>query len=161
MLTFFMIIMYIVPLYRLISRIVSEKQTKIREGMKMMGLTDTPYWCSWFCYFFVNFTIISFVSMLITIPVFPNSNKFYIFLYFWIYGLNMFAYSVFVSAFFSSAKAAAIVGIMVYYVSTFLINFNTESAGEPLKMVLSIFPTVSVQIATVNLLAFETGGIGI
>jgi len=42
-----MFITSLVPVSRLISRISSEKETKIRESMKMMGLTDTPWWLSW------------------------------------------------------------------------------------------------------------------
>jgi hypothetical protein len=44
---FFMFITSLVPVSRLISRISSEKETKIRESMKMMGLTDAPWWLSW------------------------------------------------------------------------------------------------------------------
>ena len=64
-LPFFLLLMYLVPVFRLISRIVSEKETKAREGMKMMGLTDFPYWLSWFVYYFAIMTIISLVSLLI------------------------------------------------------------------------------------------------
>lgn len=43
---FFMFITSLVPITRLISRISGEKETKIRESMKMMGLSDTPWWLS-------------------------------------------------------------------------------------------------------------------
>jgi ATP-binding cassette subfamily A (ABC1) protein 3 len=57
-----MLLMYIAPLSRIISRIVAEKESKAREGMKMMGLTDSPYWLSWMAYYFLIVTIISVIS---------------------------------------------------------------------------------------------------
>ena len=37
-LTFFLIIMYIPPVYRTTYRIVQEKDSKVKESMRMMGL---------------------------------------------------------------------------------------------------------------------------
>ena len=36
MLPFFLLLIYILPVYRLISNIVAEKESKVRESMKMM-----------------------------------------------------------------------------------------------------------------------------
>lgn len=61
-LAFFVLIMYIPPLYRTVYRIVQEKESRVKESMKMMGLTDTAYWASWFTYYTtVNF-LVSFLS---------------------------------------------------------------------------------------------------
>lgn len=59
MLPFFMLLTYILPMYRLLSRMVSEKETKARESMRMMGLNDFSYWLSWWIYYFIIVTIIS------------------------------------------------------------------------------------------------------
>lgn len=40
---FFMFITSLVPVSRLINKMTIEKETKVKEAMKMMGLTDTPY----------------------------------------------------------------------------------------------------------------------
>ena len=49
--TLFFLLMFIVPQYRLITIVVNEKASRNREGMKMMGLRDTPYWLSWFVHY--------------------------------------------------------------------------------------------------------------
>ena len=59
MLPFFMLLIYILPMDRLISSIVSDKESKARESMKMMGLNDFSYWLSWWFYYFIITTIIS------------------------------------------------------------------------------------------------------
>jgi hypothetical protein len=47
------------PVYRTLQRIISEKETKARESMKMMGLKDSSYWLSWFTYYLIITVIIS------------------------------------------------------------------------------------------------------
>lgn len=50
--------MYIPPLYRTVYRIVQEKESKVKESMRMMGLGDFAYWLSWYTYYTtVNFAI--------------------------------------------------------------------------------------------------------
>jgi hypothetical protein len=35
-------------MYRTVYRIVFEKVTRAKESMRIMGMTDLPYWASWF-----------------------------------------------------------------------------------------------------------------
>jgi len=51
-LALFMLIIFIAPLFRLVSFLTQEKASRAREGMKIMGLNDSPYWLSWFIYYF-------------------------------------------------------------------------------------------------------------
>ena len=121
MLPFFMLLMYILPVYRLISNIVSEKETKARESMKMMGLSDTSYWFSWFVYYFIIVLIISIAcTIILSANVFTYSNKGIIFLYFFIYGLSLFGLCILIQAFFSRARVAAITGTLIYFGTSFI-----------------------------------------
>lgn len=55
----FMVLMYLLPIYRLTSRMVSEKQTKNRDVAKVMGLSETSYWLSWFVFYLIGVSVIS------------------------------------------------------------------------------------------------------
>ena len=121
MLPFFMLLMYILPVYRLISNIVSEKETKARESMKMMGLSDFSYWLSWFVYYFIIVLIISIAcTIILSANVFKYSNRGIIFLYFFIYGLSLFGLCILIQAFFSRARVAAITGTLIYFGTSFI-----------------------------------------
>lgn len=50
---FFFMIIFLIPFYYLTTKIASEKESKAREGMKMMGLNDGTYFLSWYILFFV------------------------------------------------------------------------------------------------------------
>jgi ATP-binding cassette subfamily A (ABC1) protein 3 len=121
MLPFFMLLMYILPVYRLISNIVSEKETKARESMKMMGLSNSSYWFSWFVYYFIIVLIISIAcTIILSFNVFKYSNRGIIFLYFFIYGRSLFGLCILIQAFFSRARVAAITGTLIYFGTSFI-----------------------------------------
>jgi ATP-binding cassette subfamily A (ABC1) protein 3 len=89
MLPFFMLLVYILPIRRLVERLVAEKETKIRESMRMMGLNDFSYWTSWLVYYTIIVTLISLICLIIlSINVIKNTNKFCLFLYLWLYGVS-------------------------------------------------------------------------
>ena len=48
---FFFMIIQLIPFYYLTSKISSEKESKAREGMKMMGLTDSTYYLALFIFY--------------------------------------------------------------------------------------------------------------
>jgi len=74
----------------------------------------------------------------------------------------MFAYGVFISAFFSSGKTAAIVATMLFYLSSFIYTvIEGSTVAQSTKTVLSYFPAVAVQLAGTNLVAFEASGVGL
>lgn len=60
--TFFVLVMYIPPLYRTVYRIVQEKESRVKESMKIMGLGDGAYWLSWYLYFTLVNIAISFLA---------------------------------------------------------------------------------------------------
>ena len=86
-LTFFILVMYIPPLYRTVYRIVAEKESRVKESMKMMGLKDTPYWMSWFCYYTIVNTIMSGLTFIILeVWVLPRTSPWIHFYAVWIFG---------------------------------------------------------------------------
>ena len=63
-LPFFLLLVYMLPVYNVTFQIVKEKESKTKESMRMMGMTDTSYWLSWFAYYTLINTIISLVGWL-------------------------------------------------------------------------------------------------
>jgi len=98
MLSFFMLLMYILPIYRCLDRIVSEKGSRIRESMRMMGLSDTAFWLTWFTYYIIVTTIITLlVCIILSFRALKYSNFGVIFIFFWLYGFSLFGFIVFMS----------------------------------------------------------------
>jgi hypothetical protein len=159
---FLMLFVFIAPVYRLIHNIVNEKEQRVRELMRMMGLTDFPYWLSWYTYYVLTMTFICFVMTLILIPVFKISNLFLVFGFLWCFGMALFSYAIFISSFFSNGKVASIAGSMILFFSSFLILIcGEEQSSIAVKHLFSIFPMVSVQLAGPIMFALEAKGTGV
>ena len=152
-----MLLVFILPVYRLISNMVSEKETKARESMKIMGLKDLSYWASWFVFHFIRVTIISALSTLIlSFNVAVKSNPFIVFLFFWIFGNSLFAFSLFIQSFFSRERIAALCGTLIYFGSSFLnIVVGDEKIPERFKYAGSLISTVAVIRGSETLAYFE------
>ena len=65
LLPFFLLIAYIPPVYNTVFHLVKEKESRTKESMRMMGMSDTAYWLSWFFYYTIINTMISTLAWLI------------------------------------------------------------------------------------------------
>jgi len=82
----FMLI-YVPLIYRTTFRLVMEKEKRIRETMRIMGMADTPYWLSWFFYHSIISLIISISIMLVAgFTIFSFASLAVIWLLLFLYG---------------------------------------------------------------------------
>ena len=89
--SFFILIMYIPAVYRTAYRIVNEKETKVKESMRMMGLRDFSYWASWLTYYSIVNLMISLSSWAILVfGVDTKSEWWVILLIIWLFGQSIF-----------------------------------------------------------------------
>jgi len=141
----FTIFMFLPPLFRMTFRMVSEKETRVRESMNMMGLTDFSYWVSWFLYYSLINLFISVASTIILGTwLLKNSDIRQVFLYFWMYGNSLFGFIIFSQSFFFKARNAAIF-TSVMYISLSFVYLSVESSDSPeeTKMLASLLPPVA------------------
>ena len=103
--------MFITPM---LTVIVDEKEKKIKETLKMVGLRDSVFWLSWFLVYAALIVISSLMgSLLISIVVFSSSTYFLItFVLMLEFGLTIIMFAFMLTALFSKAKTAATVGGM-------------------------------------------------
>lgn len=116
----FYMLSYLYPVSRIIRALVIEKEFRIKEGMKMMGLTDTVYNLSWFVTVFTQLTIVSILITLITAnSIFEYSNKIYVFFYFEFFGLAIMGMCFLLASIFSKSKTASLLGPMIFFATFF------------------------------------------
>lgn len=114
-----LLFMYIMPVFTTVSLIVKEKESKAKESMRMMGMTDAPYWLSWFAYYTILNTIFSILAWaVLCINVIGASNPFYIFLYIWLYGQSVFGEIIFMQSLFSKSKFSGLISAVIYFTAT-------------------------------------------
>jgi hypothetical protein len=80
---------------------VAEKETQVRDSMRMMGLNEIAYWTSWLLYYLlINIIVASCCTIMLFQTLFKYSNPFLVWLFFFMYGLSLFGFVTFVQAFF-------------------------------------------------------------
>lgn len=154
---------FLIPLYYIVSKLAEEKESKSREGMKMMGLKDSSYFLSWIVFFF---TIILFMTVVITVMVsfnvFPQTNKLFVFLLSFFYGMSLFGVSVVIVALLPKQRSSATAASLLHIITFFLVAVVKDGGtATSVKIAMSIFPNVGMTFCMYNLFHFETESSGL
>ncbi|XP_041352800.1 cholesterol transporter ABCA5-like [Gigantopelta aegis] len=88
--------------------LVAEKEKKIREGMKMMGLRDSAWWLSWTLVYMLIIFVVTVIMILIVMitSFFPNSNLLIVFMMLYLYGMSIISMAFLLTPFFRKAQVA-------------------------------------------------------
>jgi hypothetical protein len=153
------------PMSRLTKSVVEEKELKMREVMKIMGLREWVHQLSWFLSAFVLFfwialscTFISKVSFLV------KTSPGLLFAYYFLFCMSEINFAFLVSVFFSNSKLAAIVAPVVLFCAmlprfAFLNTNNNELVvGKTLSSLLS--PSAFAYGADI-IADYEYSGVGV
>mmetsp|Transcript_7608 Transcript_7608/g.12112 ORF Transcript_7608/g.12112 Transcript_7608/m.12112 type:complete len:1794 (-) Transcript_7608:303-5684(-) len=128
---------FIWPVTRLVKQFVEEKELRIKEGLKTMGMSTSAHFLSWFVTYILVFLVMCLLILLVTHfgRVYTYSNLFIIFLYFYIFCLCVFAFCWLVASFFSKATVAATVSSILFlgaFLGSFGLNEETTAGGKVL-----------------------------
>lgn len=94
---------------------VAEKETQVRDSMRMMGLNEFAYWCSWLAnYLVINFIIASCSTIILFSTIFTHSSWVLVWLFFFLYGLALFGFVVMIQAFFQNTTYSSIFTLVLY-----------------------------------------------
>lgn len=106
---------------RMTYALLYEKEKKLREGMKMMGLQNNSFYLSWIITYLIIYTLTSLIAAtLLKVSIFPNTNWFILFLNYWLFCLVLLFQAMFISVFFTRSLFGLIISI-VWYLIMFLV----------------------------------------
>ena len=151
----------LLPYLRFMNGILTEKEKKIREGMKIMGLRNSAFYLSWFITYFIIFTV---TSVLVSIPlaiVFGESNIILIFLWHWEFSMALMAMSFLISTFFSKAKVGNVAGFVIPLFLDFLRAAVSSDSSSAILFGISLAPQASISFAADQILNLETARVGL
>lgn len=113
-----MVFRMVIPLYVVIAlsqfvtyllvQLVGEKEKKIKEGMKIMGLRELVFWCSWFNIYVAYAIVLSLASTIILflLGVFNNTSWILIFSLVLLYSITVISFSFMISPFFDKSRVS-------------------------------------------------------
>ncbi|OCT61980.1 cholesterol transporter ABCA5 [Xenopus laevis] len=94
--------------YSVVFYVVFEKEKKVKEFMKLMGLHDTAFWLPWVLLYTGFILVISLVMAVVATTFFPfsKSNCFLIFLLYALYGISLVLFALMLAPLFKNSKRA-------------------------------------------------------
>ncbi|XP_065189363.1 ATP-binding cassette sub-family A member 9-like [Sycon ciliatum] len=160
----YMVIAYSPMVSILLSLLVTEKEKKIKIGMKMMGMSDVALWLAWaVTYAFVLLISTAIITIIaLASKLFDPSNMGLVFLMLYMYGLSIMAFAFALVPFFSKASVAAAIGsLSTILFSLFYLLLSRVQTSLGVKWFLSIFsPTaLGLGLAEVINLNSVAGGL--
>ena len=157
-LSFILVIAYVVPNSRLIRGLVGEKESKMREGMKMMGLGSAALFGSHMLWYALAYHLpVSLIIAGIASGSFFSRTPFgATFILFWLFGVSSTAFMYFLSTFFSSAKTASTFCILVFIAAYFPIFSFTDTSTQGQKILASLLCPTAFGLGINTIGAFES-----
>jgi ABC-type multidrug transport system ATPase subunit len=162
--SFFPIFMLVTILYsvsNVVRSLVTEKEARIREGMRMMALTDSALYASWVFHFATTFTIIAALIVLVGGKLFQHSDKGLVFAFFLLFFFATMAFAFWMSTFFSKSKTAASLGIMPYFAGYFLTMALKPASGRSVKLLASLHPAAAFALGISAFTEYEDAQQGV
>lgn len=132
--------------------------------MKIMGLSDISFYLSWIIHYGIVYTFVALLTAIICkSSIFPSSDFFLIFVWYWLYCMNCLFLALAVSTFFTKAKVGNICGMVIYlgfYILNFVLAGNTSLPVET-KTAYAMLPQISVSLGADVFALIENKGKGI
>eukprot|EP00762_Andalucia_godoyi_P004681 ANDGO_03589.mRNA.1 ABC transporter A family member 1 len=120
-------------LISLMNSIVSEKEERLRFGMKIMGLKDSVYWWTWLWHVmsinFVSILMMMAFGYIFGLRFFTQSNFFVVFFMFLSFLLALTPLSFLLTIFISRARSANVVGFAAVVFGMFFILFFSNGSN--------------------------------
>lgn len=154
----------------LVQSIVYEKERRLKEVMKMMGLSNAVHWFAWFITTFLQFSLTMGILtvMLHYGHVLKYSNAMVVFTTLEIFAIATISFCFLISTLYSKAKVAAACAGIVYfltYVPYMYIAIKEDVAGDSIsaivKTTVSLFSTTAFGLGGKYFAFYEEEGVGV
>uniref|UniRef100_H2YX24 ABC transporter domain-containing protein n=1 Tax=Ciona savignyi TaxID=51511 RepID=H2YX24_CIOSA len=166
LLSLLMTLAWIYSVCIIIKNIVYEKEQRLKEVMKMMGLSNGVHWVAWF----INSFSLMFLSILLLILVLkvgdvtPYSNMFIVLIWLCCFAIATISQCFLISCFFSRANLAAACGGIIYFLMYIPYNMTYAWQDEmtiSTKLVACLLSTVAFGYGAGYISQYEMSGDGI
>uniref|UniRef100_A0A8C9YEQ3 ATP binding cassette subfamily A member 12 n=1 Tax=Sander lucioperca TaxID=283035 RepID=A0A8C9YEQ3_SANLU len=161
-----MMIAWVLFVADFVKKLVHERELRLHEYMKMMGVNPLSHFFAWFleCAAYLLVTIFILTLVLKYGRILPNSDGFILFLYLCDYGLSILSFSYLVSSFFDKTYIAGLSGSLLYILCFFpfivVVALETNLTFSQ-KSALGLFSPTCFSYASQYISRYESQGEGI
>ncbi|XP_006867848.1 PREDICTED: ATP-binding cassette sub-family A member 12 [Chrysochloris asiatica] len=161
-----LMVAWVVFIASFVKKLVYEKDLRLHEYMKMMGVNSCSHFFAWLIES-VGFLLVTIVILIIILKfgnILPKTNGFILFLYFSDYSFSVIAMSYLISVFFNNTNIAALIGSLIYIIAFFpfivLITVENE-LSYVVKIFMSLLSPTAFSYASQYIARYEEQGVGL
>jgi ATP-binding cassette subfamily A (ABC1) protein 3 len=126
---------------KVINELIAEKETKVRESLRMLGMGDASLIGSWYLTYALIFGMLCLIFTAVAgLRIFHYSSKLLIFSFFWLWCMSFVAFAFFIQAFFDSARTGGILGMIMSFAQWILYTALKDSIDRPSLKLLMLLP---------------------
>ncbi|KYO42635.1 ATP-binding cassette sub-family A member 1 isoform A [Alligator mississippiensis] len=162
----FMVLAWIYSVAMMVKGVVHEKEARLKETMRIMGLSRGTLWLSWFLSSLLPFLLSSGLLVLILKlgDILPYSDPAVVFLFLVAFAVATIAQCFLLSTFFSRANLASACGGIIYfscYLPYVLCVAWRDRVTFPLRVLVSLLSPVAFGFGCEYFSLYEEQGVGI
>ncbi|XP_025110610.1 ATP-binding cassette sub-family A member 3-like isoform X3 [Pomacea canaliculata] len=164
-----MLIFILISVVTMVREVVLEKEEKLKEFMKVMGVTETAIWMAWFLQFFLYLMVASVADVIflcvgvgVETPALPYSSPSLILVFFMCYSVCVILFSFFISTLVSQANIGAAIAGLVFFL-TFLPASLADTSDPTMtnqKLALCLFFNTAMALGLKVISYHESTGLG-
>ncbi|XP_012411009.1 glucosylceramide transporter ABCA12 [Trichechus manatus latirostris] len=161
-----LMVAWVIFIAAFVKKLVYEKDLRLHEYMKMMGVNTCSHFFAWFIES-VGFLLVTIIILIIILKfgnILPKTNGFILFLYFSDYSFSVIAMSYLISVFFNNTNIAALIGSLIYIIAFFpfivLVTVENE-LSYIVKIFMSLLSPTAFSYASQYIARYEEQGIGL
>ncbi|KPI83511.1 putative ATP-binding cassette protein subfamily A member 2 [Leptomonas seymouri] len=108
---------FLYPVSQMVKRVVVEKELRLREAMRIMGLSEAVMYSAWFVIYVVQYTVVSLVIAVLLKSTYVKKSDFgIIFFLLFFFCLSIITMSGLIAVFFNKARLASVLAPLLYLV---------------------------------------------
>ncbi|ERE85388.1 ATP-binding cassette sub-family A member 12-like protein [Cricetulus griseus] len=161
-----LMVAWVVFIAAFVKKLVYEKDLRLHEYMKMMGVNSCSHFFAWLIES-VGFLLVTIAILIIILKfgnILPKTNGFILFLYFSDYSFSVIAMSYLISVFFNNTNIAALIGSLIYVIAFFpfivLVTVEDE-LSYVIKVFMSLLSPTAFSYASQYIARYEEQGVGL
>ncbi|KAG3081260.1 hypothetical protein JG687_00006803 [Phytophthora cactorum] len=155
------VLAYLYAVSRVLVVLIQEKETRSREYLKILGMSESAIIVSWYITYLIIFVLSAILQAIASSAgLFPNSDPVLIFIFFLLFSLSVLSFGFFMSTLFSRSRTGSFAGMVLFFFMYFVSSGFSSTSSINSKTGACLLPPVALAFGVQTLATAESTGVG-
>ncbi|ETK86251.1 hypothetical protein F441_09243 [Phytophthora nicotianae CJ01A1] len=155
------VLAYLYAISRVLVVLIQEKETRSREYLKILGMSESAIILAWYITYLIIFVLSAIAQAIASSAgLFPNSDPVLIFIFFLLFSLSVLSFGFFMSTLFSRSRTGSFAGMVLFFFMYFVSSGFSLTSSIGSKTGACLLPPVALAFGVQTLATAESTGVG-